>query len=426
MKPSMAPLDDELRKALARHRAFATFLLIVMCGLVYLAYQLPPSFQADLLAASAKAGVVGGLADWFAVTALFRHPLGLPIPHTAIIPRQKERLGQGLGSFVARHVFTEAELKRVISRLDIAGIIANFLADRDASRPAAQALAAALPRLLVTLEDGRARKLMARLLPRVAGGPGAVPVVARVLRSLLAGGQHQAVFDLALEKLKTVLLAKQDDLREAIKRRVREQGGAVMGWAAGAYVADRVLAVLNAELDKQEPGDSDLRAAFEAWIEAEITRLETEPERAAALGAVIRRALAHPTVADWLGDAWSRLRGALAADAVNPNGRTVAILEGALANAGSFLAEDAVARGKLNGAVERTLATLLPSAQQRLSDFIAGVVKGWDTTQVTEKIELRVGKDLQFVRINGTLVGFLAGGALYLLIFWLTGGRVIH
>jgi uncharacterized membrane-anchored protein YjiN (DUF445 family) len=422
----MAHPDDDLRRALARHRAFATFLLVVMGGLVWLAYQLPPSFQADLLAASAKAGVVGGLADWFAVTALFRRPLGLPIPHTAILPRQKERLGQGLGRFVANHVFTEAELRRVIARLDIAGIIAGFLADREASRPAAQALAATLPRLLVTLEDGRARKLMARLLPRVAGGPGAVPIVARALRGLLAGGQHQAVFDLALAQIKTALVAKQDDLREAIKLRVRETGGAVVGWAAGAYVADRVLAVLNAELDKQEPGDSDLRLAFEAWIESEITRLETEPERAAALGAAIRRALSHPTVADWLGDAWSRLRGALAADAVNPNGRTVAILEGAMANAGQFLAEDTAARAKLNGMVERTLATLMPSAQQRLADFIAGVVKGWDAAEVTEKIELRVGRDLQFVRINGTLVGFLAGGALYLLIYWLTGGRVIH
>lgn len=422
----MASPDDDLRRALTRHRAFATFLLVVMGGLVLLAYQLPPGFSADLLAASAKAGVVGGLADWFAVTALFRRPLGLPIPHTAIIPRQKERLGQGLGRFVANHVFTEDELRRVIARLDIAGIIAGFLADREASRPAAQALAAALPRLLVTLEDGRARKLMARLLPRVAGGPGAAPVVARALRSLLAGGQHQAVFDLALAQIKTVLAAKQDELREAIKRRVRETGGTVMGWAAGAYVADRVLAVLNTELEKVEPGNSDLRLAFEAWIESEITRLETDPERAAALGAAIRRALAHPTVTEWLGDVWSRLRDALAADAANPHGRTVAILESALANAGSFLAEDAAARAKLNGAVERTLATLLPSAQQRLSDFIAGVVKGWDTAQVTEKIELRVGRDLQFVRINGTLVGFLAGGALYLLIFWLTGGRVIH
>ena len=426
MNTRMATTDDDLRRALARHRAFATFLLVLMGGLVWLAYQLPPSFGADLLAASAKAGVVGGLADWFAVTALFRRPLGLPIPHTAIIPRQKERLGHGLGRFVANHVFTEAEVKRTIARLDIAGILAGFLADREASRPAAQALAAALPRLLVTLEDGRARRLLSRLLPRVAGGPGAAPVVARALRSLIAGGQHQAVFDLALAQLKTVLVAKQEELREAIKRRVRETGGAVVGWAAGAYVADRVLAVLNAELDKQEPGDSELRQAFEAWIDAEITRLETEPERAAALGAAIRRALSHPTVTDWLGDAWSRLRGALAADAVNPNGRTVAILEGALANAGQFLAEDAAARRKLNAAVEGTLATLLPSAQQRLSDFIAGVVKGWDTKEVTEKIELRVGRDLQFVRVNGTLVGALAGGGLYLLISWLTGGRVIH
>jgi len=422
----MVNTDDELRRALARHRAFATFLLVVMGGLVVLAYHLPPSFGADLLAASAKAGVVGGLADWFAVTALFRHPLGLPIPHTAIIPRQKERLGQGLGRFIANHVFTEAELKRVIARLDIAGIIAAFLANSEASRPAAQALAASLPRLLATLEDGRARKLMTRLLPRVAGGPGAAPVVARILRSLLAGGQHQAVFDLALGQIKTALAAKQDELRDAIKRRVRETGGSVVGWAAGAYVADRVLAVLNAELDKQEPGDSDLRLAFEAWIEAEITRLETEPERAAALGAAIRRALSHPTVADWLGDAWSRLRGALAADAVNPNGRTVAILEGAMVNAGQFLAEDQVARARLNGMVEGILATMMPSAQANLAEFIAGVVKGWDGAMVTEKIELRVGRDLQFVRINGTLVGAFAGGALYLLIYWLTDGRVIH
>jgi uncharacterized membrane-anchored protein YjiN (DUF445 family) len=417
--------DDALRSALARHRAIATFLLVVMAGLTILAYRLPPNFWTDLLAASAKAGVVGGLADWFAVTALFRRPLGLPIPHTAIIPRQKERLGQGLGRFVANHVFTEAELRRVIARLDIAGILAGFLADPKASRPAAQALAAAVPRLLRTLEDGRALRLTARLLPRVAGGPGAALVVARMLRALMAGGQHQAVFDLALAQLKIVLAAKQEELREAIKRRVREQGGKLMGWAAGAYVADKVLAVLNAELEKVEPGESDLRLAFEAWIEAEIIRLENEPERAAALGRAIRGALSHPAVAEWLGDVWARLREVIVADAANPEGRTIAFIETALVNTGTFLTEDEVAHARLNGAVEAAFATLVPSAQTRLADFIAGVVKGWDTAEVTEKIELRVGKDLQYVRINGTVVGFLAGGALYPLIFWLTDGRMI-
>ncbi|WP_424811674.1 DUF445 domain-containing protein [Roseococcus sp. YIM B11640] len=422
----MASPDDALRSALARHRAFATFLLILMAGLTILAYWLPPSFGVDLLAASAKAGVVGGLADWFAVTALFRRPMGLPIPHTAIIPRQKERLGLGLGRFVANHVFTETELRRVIGRLDIASILAGFLTNREAARPAAEALATAIPRLLRTLEDGRALRLSMRLLPRVAGGPGAAVVVARALRALMAGGQHQAVFDLALAQLKVVLAAKQEELRDAIKRRVREQGGKLMGWAAGAYVADKVLAVLNAELEKVEPGESDLRLAFEAWIEAEIERLEQDPERAAALGLAIRRALSHPAVAEWLGDLWTRLRDMLAADALNPEGRSVQLIEAALANTGQFLAENEAARARVNSTAEAALARLLPSAQARLSDFIAGVVKSWDTAEVTEKIELRVGKDLQYVRVNGTLVGFLAGGGLYLLIFWLTGGRTVH
>ncbi|HZH46169.1 MAG TPA: DUF445 domain-containing protein [Roseococcus sp.] len=421
----MTPTDQALRAALARQRAIATFLLVAMAALMISAYLLPPSFAADLLAASAKAGVVGGLADWFAVTALFRRPMGLPIPHTAIIPRQKERLGQGLGRFVANHVFTGAELSRVIARLDLAGIIGAFLADREASRPAAQALAAALPRLLLTVEDGRARRLVTRLIPRMAGGPGAAPVVARALRALLAGGRHQAVFDLALAQVRGLLAAKQDELREAIKLRVRESGGSLVGWAAGAYVANRVLDAVNTTLAEVEPGDSSLRQAFEAWIESEINRLETEPERASALGGAIRQGLSHPAVAEWLGDVWNRLRAALAQDAAKPEGRTVSMLESALANAGSFLAEDPQARARLNAAVERALATLLPSAQARLADFIAGVVAGWDTQQVTEKVELRVGRDLQYVRINGTLVGFLAGGALFLALHAMFG-RAVH
>jgi uncharacterized membrane-anchored protein YjiN (DUF445 family) len=128
----------------------------------------------------------------------------------------------------------------------------------------------------------------------------------------------------------------------------------------------------------------------------------------------------------WLGDVWTRLREALVADAADPAGRSVPLIEAALANAGAFLMEDAGARAKLNGAVETALASLLPSAQARLSAFIGGVVAGWDAREVSDKIELRVGKDLQYIRVNGTLVGALAGGAIYLLIHWLNDGRVVH
>ncbi len=413
--PSPPDPEAPLRQALARHRAIATGLLGGMAALVVGSYWLPPGFGTRLLHASATAGLVGGLADWFAVTALFRRPLGLPIPHTAIIPRQKERLGQGLGRFVANHVFTEAEVRRVLARLDVAGIIGAFMADPVASRPAARALASTLPRILASLEDGRARRLLARLLPRLAGGPAGARLAARALRALVEGGRHQEVFDLAIAQLKLVLAAKEEQLKDAIAARVRAEGGAIVGWLAGATVAKRLLAAVNGELGRMELNDSDLRSAFETWLRAEIERLETDPDRAAAVGRALAQAVSHPTVAAWLGDVWDRLRTALEADARNPRGRTVALLEGAFANAGELLARDEAARERLNRAAEAMLVPVLPAARGQLSQFIAGVVASWDAREVTDKIELRVGRDLQYVRMNGTLVGALVGGLLFAL-----------
>ncbi len=415
-------IDADLRRGLRRHRTLATGLLAGMGGVLVGTYYMPPGYWTALLQASAKAGVVGGLADWFAVTALFRHPLGIPIPHTAIVPNQKERLGRALGRFVSSHVFTEAELRRVIGQLDLARIAQAFLADPAASRPAAAALARSLPRLVASLEDGRAKRLLVRLLPRIVSGPAGARLVARVLRAFVASGRHQEVFSLAIGQLKVLLTAREERLREAITARVRAEGGAVIGWLAGATVARRILHAINAELEKVEPEDSDLRAAFAEWIGHEIERLETDPERAAAIGRVLREALAHPSVAVWLLDVWARLRAALVVDAERPDGRTVALLTGIFANAGTLLAEDEGARERLNKAAEGVLMTLLPSAQARLSDFIAGVVGNWDARAAADKIELRVGRDLQYVRINGTLVGFLAGGALFALLNGVFGG----
>lgn len=414
--PVIPDPEAPLRRALARQRALATGLLLGMAALMLGTYAMPPGYWTDLLQAAAKAGVVGGLADWFAVTALFRHPLGLPIPHTAIIPAQKERLGQGLGRFVANHVFTEAEVKRVMGRLDLASILRGFLSDPAASRPAAEAIAATLPRALATLEDGRARRLLSRLLPRMASGPAGARILARVLRTLVDGGRHQQVFDLAVGQIRSLLMQKEDQLRAAIESKVREEGGMFVRWVAGAWVARRILSAINETLSRVEPNDSDLRAAFDAWLRTEIERLETDPERMAQVGRALRGALAHPTVAAWLGDVWERLKDALAADAANPNGRTVSLIEGAFVNAGTVLAEDAAARARLDRLAQGVLMALLPTARLQIADFIASVVRGWDTRQVVDKIELRVGKDLQYVRMNGTLVGFLVGGALFALL----------
>ena len=419
MPPRPAPSPDEAaRRELSQHRAFASALLVLMAALTVCAYGIPAAlwpneYARALLGAAAKAGLVGGIADWFAVTALFRHPLGIPIPHTAIIPKQKERLGIALGRFVATHVFTERDIAAVLGKLDLPGILHRFLSDPAASKPLAATLAAMLPRVLATVEDGRARRVVARMVPRILGGTGASRLIVRAMHGLVDGGRHQEVFGFILAQLKQLMANREDALRHAIEERVREQGGRLVGWALGASIARRVLATLAAELDKMGPDGSELREAFDEWIRREIQRMEDDPARAAELAAAVRGVVAHETVQAWIWDIWARLRVALEADAAKPNGRTMAYLQEAIGNLGAMLETDPAARTRVNAAAEGVMRTLLPTAQVRLADFIAQVVASWDSATIVERLELRVGKDLQFVRVNGTLVGFLVGGALY-------------
>ncbi|MCF3948142.1 DUF445 domain-containing protein [Acidiphilium iwatense] len=408
--------EAPLRRSLARHRAFASGLLVLMVGLTVLAYWLPPTDAVLFLRDAAKAGVIGGIADWFAITALFRHPLGLPIPHTAILPAQKERLGAALGRFVANHVFTEADVARFLAGLDIPDLLGRFLADPAMARPAAEALAASLPRLLQSIEDGRARRLIGRLLPRLAGGPAAGRVVARALASLVQSGRHQEVFSFVLDQLRTVLKAREADLKQIVRDRVREQGGVLVGWAVGASIASRVVASLNTEFDRIGPDGSELREAFDEWVHHEIGRLTDDPERAAELGAALRRVVTHETMRAWGHDIWTQLRAAIERDAVRPSGHSVAVIQNALANLGTMLAQDKASRARISAAAGAVVARLLPAAQAEISGFIGRVVGNWDAATITDKLELRVGKDLQFIRVNGTLVGFLIGGALFLLL----------
>jgi uncharacterized membrane-anchored protein YjiN (DUF445 family) len=405
--------DAALRRQLFRYRMVATGLLALMAALAILGYALPLNNWTGLLRDSAKAGFIGGVADWFAVTALFRHPLGLPIPHTAILPAQKERLGAALGRFVANHVFTEADVRKFLGNLDSPGILRRFLSDPASTEPAAQALAAMLPKLLASIEDGRARRLLARLLPRLIGGRAAGVVVARALAGLVEGGRHQEVFSFILNQLKQTLQAREEVLRDAIKDRVKEQGGRIVGWAIGATVARRVMTAVNAELERVSPDSSEMRDAFDEWVHREIEKLESDPARAAELGRAMQGVLAHDTVKAWAWDVWSRMRHALEQDAIKPHGRTVAVIEGALASLGDVLATDDSARARVNAAVQTAVTKILPAAQTELAAFIAKVIGAWDAATITDKLELRVGKDLQYIRVNGTIVGFLLGAAIY-------------
>jgi uncharacterized membrane-anchored protein YjiN (DUF445 family) len=237
--------------------------------------------------------------------------------------------------------------------------------------------------------------------------------VARALHNLVDGGRHQEMFGFILGQMKTTLAGRESALRRAIEERVTEQGGRLAGWVLGASIARRVLGLVNAELDKMSPDGSQLRAAFDEWVRREINRMETDPARAAEVGAAIRKVLAHETVQTWLWDIWTKLRIALQDDLARPNSRVTAHMETALANLGTILEDDPTARARIQVAAEGIIASLLPAAQIRISEFIAQVVANWDTETITDRLELRIGKDLQFIRMNGTIVGFLVGGLLF-------------
>lgn len=414
----MSPINPEpmLRRRLRRHRALATGLLLLMAAVAIGATWLPHTSWANMLRAASRAGFIGGIADWFAVTALFRRPLGLPIPHTAVIPREKARLGRALGDFVANHVMTPAEIHRLLDRADLAGALGRALAEPEMRRRAARTVAGLLPAMLAGISQGRVRRTATALVPRLFEGPDLGRLFARALRGLVEGQRHQAVVSFVVGQLRVALKAKEGQLRTMIADRVREQGGRMIGWALGGSIASRVMLAMSQELDGIDPEGSEIRAAVTGWIEDQIALIEAEPARAAELGRAVRHVVGNEAVTSWAEDVWHRLRGAIEQDAADPKGYVVSFAEETLDRLGRLLREDEAVRARVASAGSAALIRFLPGGRARMADFIAEVVAGWDERMLVDKLELRVGRDLQYIRINGTVVGFLAGAAVYALL----------
>ncbi|MCC7282480.1 MAG: DUF445 domain-containing protein, partial [Acetobacteraceae bacterium] len=242
--PGTAPPRPDAQQArlleLVRYRRFANGVLllaaIVLAATYALPAEIPPSgWWRELVQAAAKAGVVGGIADWFAVTALFRHPLGVALPHTAIIPRHKDRLARGLSRFLTTNFFTEPEIRGALERLDLARAVGGWLSDPANAREAGAGIARALPALMTSIEDGRAARLIGRLAPRL--GAGLAPrLLGRSLSAMVDGGHHHALLDFLLATLRDLMHEKEDALKSEITARVKDQLGAMAGWAVGPYL----------------------------------------------------------------------------------------------------------------------------------------------------------------------------------------------
>jgi uncharacterized membrane-anchored protein YjiN (DUF445 family) len=400
-------VEEEQLKRLNRSRVVATGMLAIAAAIFAMSLAAPsPDMWVLLLRSVAEAALVGGLADWFAVTALFRRPLRLPIPHTAIVPANKDRIGEGLARFLDRNFLTRDLLIPELRALHIADRLAAWLADRRNAAALAGEIAKALPFVLRAVDDSQIKAFLGHALGAQLRNASLGPLAAQLVRVLTAAGYHEAVLDSALDYARDFLSRNEARLLEAVTERRRR-------WIPRAINREIARAMLRgaAELidDLRQP-DGAARQDLLATIDELASGLATaeQPVRGG------QRVLNQPELQAWIAASWDKGRDLVLGDLAAPSSRVRRGLALAIASVGETLRADPDMRERLDTALEAILAEALPWRGE-LIRIVAEVVRKWEPRAFSDRIELAVGADLQYIRMNGTIVGGLVGGALYLL-----------
>ncbi len=370
------------------------------------------------LASFAEAAMVGAIADWFAVTALFRRPLGLPIPHTAIIPRNKARIGRNLAEFITTHFLATPLVLAKLRELDIATRMADWLR-HPANADAVGRQLTGMARFAVgALHDERVQAFARdKLIDRLRKADVA-PLLAQALDILTAQGRHQALLDEMLVRLDSIM--RDEDTRaliaDTITREVRTLRYLGLGKSVGGWSANKLVDGLSGLLAEiAEDPEHLVRQRFDEHVGEYIDRLRHDPEYALKVERILVLLLDHPATGDYFRSLWldlvAWLEADLASDASRIGGRIVGLTRGL----GDALASDPAMRGWINEQLSDAAPSLLERYRGQIGRYIAERVENWESAELVEQMERSVGKDLQFIRINGTLVGGLVGLALHAL-----------
>lgn len=408
-----APSTDEAdrRRALNRMKLLATGLLVLAAVVFVVARQFDTT-AAGYVEAFAEAAMVGALADWFAVTALFRHPLGLPIPHTAIIPERKDDIGRGLGTFVQGNFLSGPVIADKIRSVGVAARVGEYLADPANAAKIGHNAGDAVQAAVDVLRDEDVAPVIEQMVTdRVAAVP-AAPLAARLLEAAMVDGHHQLAIDSVLAGVLGYLDRNEASLRDRL--------GQESPWWVPEPVDDRVFAKITdtarrfiAEVAGQP--DHQVRRHFDDRARALVERLRTSPEMEARGEELKAQLLAHPSVRAWTSTLWQDLKAALVAAAGDPHSELRARLEDGVVRLGQTLQTDRELQAKVDAWVERTVLYVLDQYRDEVADLISGTVERWDADDASRRIELQVGRDLQFIRINGTVVGGLVGVVIHAL-----------
>jgi uncharacterized membrane-anchored protein YjiN (DUF445 family) len=407
--------DDELKRVrLVQMKRVAT-LMLVGVALVFVVTRWFESQYPWLgfVRAFAEAAMVGGIADWFAVTALFRHPLGIPIPHTAIVASRKNRIGTALGNFVQRNFLTREVVAGKIAAMQLGDRAAQWLAQPENSRRLARHAAHGLSGAVGVLRDDDVQEMVDRGIVSRLRTMQAAPLMARLFGLLTTGGRHQALLDDALRLAARFLYENEAMIRERVKA---ESPWWVPG-AVDSRVGDKIVSGVEKTLVAvaADP-DHPLRQRYDEAVDRFIVSLRENPDTIARFEQIKLDVLAHPGVADFSRDVWGDVKARIATYAERLADETEQEpdqLERWLAGLGQKVLEDPVLSAKVNGWVVEIVSYAVEQAREDVAKLISATVAAWDADATSRKIELQIGRDLQFIRINGTIVGGLVGLTLY-------------
>jgi uncharacterized membrane-anchored protein YjiN (DUF445 family) len=390
-------------------KVVATGLLVVMAVVFAIARALEPAYSwLGYVKSFAEAAMVGGLADWFAVTALFRHPLGMPIPHTAIIPRNKDRIGEALANFIRENFLIPSVVARRMQRLDVAGAAGRFL-----QTPAGEGtrIRAGASRLIAdifeSLDDERLGGIVKGAISTRLRKMELSPLLGHALASAINEERHVPMLEAAIRWTARALDANEQLIREM----VRKKANWVLKLAGlDEKLADSVIEGLRKlTIEMSTDPAHPIRIKVEEALAQLANDLQARPETRERVEAIKEQLLDNQSVNLWLDALWQKGREAVIKAARNPDAVLAGKVGEVLKSMGGTLEKDKRIRGAINEFARRAVVGMAASYGGSIVKLVSETVRGWDAQTVTNRLEAAVGRDLQYIRINGTLVGGLVG-----------------
>lgn len=405
-------MSDEARASDLRRMKLVATGLFVLAAIVFITARVLEERNGawGYVRATAEAAMVGALADWFAVTALFKHPLGIPIPHTAIVRKRKDQIGASLGGFVQDNFLTREVVTERLAGANLAARLGEWLARPANAKTIGDQSAAVVRGVTEVLQDDVIQSGLETVITSRARDVRVAPLVGRVMEVAVEGQHHQSLLEAVVSSLEDFL----QENSHAFRNRLTQESPWWVPDTIDDVVFDKLYGAARRFLaEVREDPHHEIRREIDVRAAKLAQDLRTSPaliERGEELKAEF---LAHPEVRAWIDDLWTQMKAGLIEATENPDSDLRLKLEEALTDAGASLAADPELQARVDGWITGAVGYVAEQFRGEVAELIATTVQRWDTEETAERIELQVGRDLQFIRINGTIVGGLAGLVIY-------------